>query len=322
MRLAHPMAFAAYLRHVGVPVAGYFRRQGLPALCTDPNAFVPVKRAWALFDDAARREDPDIGWHVGRFVGDHNLNVGLLNKLEDTPTLYQALQRFIRLVNTEASHLRLGIMEERHRILFYTTGYSFMADEVGFSGSQAYQLEVYLDLIRHFIGKWWVPKEIGIHCQTVPAVVEEHFPNCRIRVNQPFGYLAVPRACLHLPVLTRHVESSGVNPPVHTDDLNFADTLSLVLRPYLSQGYPSSRFAASLIDTSVRTLARRLSECGKTYQSLIDETRFNVARELLRGTDASISDIAGFIGFSDQANFSRLFHRVGGLSPRDFRKAL
>lgn len=117
------------------------------------------------------------------------------------------------------------------------------------------------------------------------------------------------------------MESSGVNPLVPTGDLNFADTLSLVLSPYLSQGYPSAGFAASLLDTSVRTLARRLSECGKTYQSLIDETRFNVARELLRGTDAPIGDIAGFIGFNDQANFSRLFHRVGGLSPRDFRKA-
>ena len=80
MRLAHPLAFSAYLRHLGAPVAGYFRRQGLPALCRDPNVFVPVKRAWALFDDAARREDPDIGWHVGRFVGDHNLNAGLLQK--------------------------------------------------------------------------------------------------------------------------------------------------------------------------------------------------------------------------------------------------
>ena len=321
IRLAHPMAFAAYLRHVGAPVEGYFHRQGLPALCRDPNAFVPLKRAWALFDDAAQREDLDIGWHVGRFVGDHNLNAGLLHKLEDAPTLYQALQRFIRLVNTEASHLRLGIMEERHRILFYTTGYSFMADEVGFSGSQAYQLEVYLNLLRHFIGKHWVPEEIGIHCQTVPAVVEEHFPDCRILVNQPFGYLAVPRSRLHFPMRRYHVESSGVNPLVPTGDLNFADTLGLVLRPYLSQGYPTAGFAASLIDTSVRTLARRLSECGKTYQSLIDETRFNVARELLRGTDAPISDIAGFIGFTDQANFSRLFHRVGGLSPRDFRKA-
>jgi hypothetical protein len=67
-------------------------------------------------------------------------------------------------------------------------------------------------------------------------VVEEHFPDCRILVNQPFGYLAIPRSCLHLSERTHHVESSGVNPLILAGDLNFADTLSLVLRPYFSQG--------------------------------------------------------------------------------------
>jgi transcriptional regulator GlxA family with amidase domain len=59
----------------------------------------------------------------------------------------------------------------------------------------------------------------------------------------------------------------------------------------------------------------------KIYQSQVDETRFNVAGELLRGTDTPLGGIAGSTGFSDQANFSRMFRQIGGLSPRDFRKA-
>lgn len=88
IRFAHPLAFGAYLQHLGAPVDGYFRRQGLPALCKDPNVFVPLKKAWALFDDAGRREDCALGWHVGRYVGDQGLNAGLLKKLESAPTLY------------------------------------------------------------------------------------------------------------------------------------------------------------------------------------------------------------------------------------------
>jgi hypothetical protein len=49
IRLAHPLGFAAFLEHLGAPVDGYFRRQDLPALCKDPNAFVPLKKAWAFF---------------------------------------------------------------------------------------------------------------------------------------------------------------------------------------------------------------------------------------------------------------------------------
>jgi AraC-like DNA-binding protein len=314
IRLAHPLGFAAFLEHLGAPVDGYFRRQGLPVLCKDPNAFVPLKKAWAFFDDAARREDPAVGWQVGRFVGDRKLNAALLQKLEGAPTLYQALHALIRLVNSESSHLRLGILEGRHRIRFYTAGYAELKNEPGFTSSQAYQLAVYIDLIRHFAGQSWVPENIGIHDSTAPAVIEEHFPGCRVRAGQPISYLAIPRSCLHLQVRIRHVESSAATPLILTDDLNFAEALSLLLKPYLPQGYPSVSFAASLADTSARTLARRLSECGKTYQCVVDEARFSVARELLRDTDEQVSEIAGSVGFSDQANFSRFFQRVGGLA--------
>ena len=322
IRLAHPLAFAAFLKHVGAPVESYFRRQGLPTLCTDPNAFVPLKKAWAFFDDIAQREDPAVGWHVGRYIGDNNLNAGLLAKLEAAATLYQALHLMACMINTESSHLRLGIKEEDHRILFYTAGYTSIKDEVGYSSSQAYQLEAYVDLIRHFIGKHWIPKEIGVTAVTLPVVVKEHFPGCEFLLNQPFSYVAVPRSCLHLSVRTRRVKSIDTTPMVFTDQLNFAESLSLVLKPYLVEGYPSLRFVASLTGISIRTLARRLSECGKDYQSVVDEVRFDMARDLLRDKNTPIRVVAESTGFSDPANFSRMFRRIGGLSPRAFRKAV
>ena len=111
MRLAHPLAFAAFLRHVGAPVDLHLHRQGLPVFCNDPDQLVPLRRAWAFFDAAAQSEDALLGWHVGRFIGDLNLNLGLLRKLENAPSLYEALKRLVRLVSVEASHLQLGIRE-------------------------------------------------------------------------------------------------------------------------------------------------------------------------------------------------------------------
>ena len=75
-----------------------------------------------------------------------------------------------------------------------------------------------------------------------------------------------------------------------------------------------------LVDVSPRTLSRKLSQHGTSYQALIDELRFNRARELLRETDAPIREIATATDFSDQANLSRLFRRVAGQSPRQFRQ--
>jgi transcriptional regulator GlxA family with amidase domain len=102
--------------------------------------------------------------------------------------------------------------------------------------------------------------------------------------------------------------------------LSDAQILRLLLVPYLSQGYPTMRFSASLMETSKRTLARRLAACGTSYQTLVDEVRFSQARELLSNTDAPIYDVAGSVGFSNQGHFSRMFGRVGGLGPRQYRR--
>ena len=228
IRLAHPLAFAAFLEHIGAPVDGYFRRQGLPSLLKDPNAYVPLSRAWGLFEDVARREGEDVAWHVGQFTGDHNLSAGLLHKLSSAPTLYQALQRLIRLINSEASHLQLGIIEGRHRVLFYTTGYFSQKDQPGFGCSQAYQLEVYIALIRQFTGKRWQPKQIGVCASSVSDIVEQHFPDCRIRFEQPFSYIAIPRSYLHLPARTKPVAAGDHALITLTEKLNYAETLAPV----------------------------------------------------------------------------------------------
>ena len=197
IRMAHPLAFAAFLRHIGAPVDRHFRRQGLPALCEDPDVFVPLQKAWAFFDAAARSEDPMLGWHIGRFAGDRNFHASFIRKLERAPTLYRALQRLVRMVSSEASHLQLGIHERDDDIVLFTH-YPDMKGVTGYASSQAYQLAVYIEVIRHYAGKHWMPDEIGIEYPVVPPTVKTFYPGSRILPRQRVGYVTVPRSCLHL----------------------------------------------------------------------------------------------------------------------------
>jgi AraC-like DNA-binding protein len=318
LRLGHPMAFTAYLRHVGSPVDSYLRSQKLPVLCEDPDMFVPLARAWAFFATAAQHEDPILGWLVGAHVGDHNLNAVLLRKLETAPTLYQALQRLVQLTSAEASHLQLGIHERRDDVLLYTH-YSGMREVPGYQSSQAYQIGVLLDLIRHFLGQDWVPAEIGIEHSITPAITEEHFPGCRILTQQPLGYIVVPRTCLHRAVRRTAPKRGMTGDPVLSGNFDYLDTLRAVLKAYVPDGYPSARLAAALMGVSERTLARRLSTYGLTYMNLIDEMRFTEAKNLLQTPGVRIADVAISVGFDDQSNFTRMFRRVGGMTPREFR---
>jgi len=321
IRLAHPLAFAALLKKVGTTTDSLFRRVGLPVYCQDPTAFVPLKQAWALFDAAAQLEDLALGWHVGRFFGDNRLSAGLLQKIEHAPTLYQALYRFVRLVSAEASHLELGILEHPDDIVLHTR-YSTIKDWSGYASSQSYQIGVFVDLIRQYVGPEWDPPGIGLECPTVPTVAQEHFPGSQFRLSQKVGYVTIPRSYLHLGP-RGGAQSVPDETPVHLAwDFDFIDTLKAVVKAYLEDGYPSASKMASLTDSSARTLFRRLSERGLTYQSLVDEVRFEQATELLQNQDLQITEISRSVGFNDPSHFSRMFRRVGGLNPGEFRASL
>jgi len=44
------------------------------------------------------------------------------------------------------------------------------------------------------------------------------------------------------------------------------------------------------------------------------------SKHLLKNTTDSIGNIAHQVGFKDQAYFSRVFNKVTGMSPQDFRE--
>jgi AraC family transcriptional regulator len=47
-----------------------------------------------------------------------------------------------------------------------------------------------------------------------------------------------------------------------------------------------------------------------------------MAREFLQRQDMRIIDVAQSTGFRDQANFTRMFRRISGITPGQFRKLI
>ena len=322
IRLAHPLAFSAFLRHIGAPVERHMRKQGLPTLCIDPNSIVPLNRAWRFFDAVAKTEDIDIGWHVGRYMGDHNLNHKLLRKLECTQTLYLALKYLIRMISSEASDLQLGILERNEYIVFYTY-YPGKREEAGYMISQAYQIEVYVNLIRHFTNRNWMPPEIGLESSFISPHLERHFPETRICTNQQMGYLTIPRPVLHLSARSNHLITDVTSEKeISPRESDFLTSLRAIVPSYLPDGYLSEQTAARLMEISTRTLTRRLAECGLSYGKLLDEIRFKIAAELLHDPCIKTTEIARQIGIADQSNFTKMFRRISGLTPRQYRHLL
>lgn len=89
----------------------------------------------------------------------------------------------------------------------------------------------------------------------------------------------------------------------------------------LSEGVPKLDDVARSLGLSARSLHRRLSEEGLSYQSLTDNTRRDLAEGMLMEETHSLSEIAFLTGFSEQSAFTRAFKRWTGQTPAQYRKA-
>lgn len=76
---------------------------------------------------------------------------------------------------------------------------------------------------------------------------------------------------------------------------------------------------AELFSLSLRTLQRRLTESGTTFEALVDETRFEIATSKLAQTSTPIRQLAALLGYRDSRTFSRAFRRWSGLAPAQWR---
>ena len=104
-----------------------------------------------------------------------------------------------------------------------------------------------------------------------------------------------------------------------SDDNLLDQQVRLHITQALSEGVPAISEVARLLGMSGRTLQRRLSELGYSYQSLVDESRRQLADRLLRQTNYSLAEIAFMTGFSEQSAFTRAFKRWKGQTPRSYR---
>ncbi len=84
---------------------------------------------------------------------------------------------------------------------------------------------------------------------------------------------------------------------------------------------PSQEQVADQFSMSIRTLRRKLNEVGTTYQAVLDSVRESLAKEYLKDTQWSISEIADMTGYSEPSNFKRAFKRWTGLTPNAYRQS-
>jgi len=115
-----------------------------------------------------------------------------------------------------------------------------------------------------------------------------------------------------LPHIDREIEAV-------VQETSFEQVMLRKISDRLSDGTPRAASIAREMGVSERTLHRRLSQEGLTFQGVLEKARRRLAEGLLVQSDHSIAEIAFLTGFAEQSSFSRAFKRWSDRTPAAYR---
>ena len=101
---------------------------------------------------------------------------------------------------------------------------------------------------------------------------------------------------------------------------DFSDRVRRVLRTVIVTGHSSADEVADLFSMHRSTLSRHLNELGTSFQDLVSEVRFEIARQLLEDSRMEIIQIASILGYSNASAFTRAFRKWSSTTPALWRE--
>jgi len=131
---------------------------------------------------------------------------------------------------------------------------------------------------------------------------------------------------MELPFLTHNADLLATVAPQLEAELTeqlgrktFTEQAKGILKQLLAGQRPGIQDLARELHLSSRTLQRRLTEHGITFQRLLDEARRELARHYLLHSSRELNETAYLLGYEDANSFFRAFQHWEGTSPGRWR---
>jgi len=312
------------LRDLGADPAEVCAAAGFDrGLFDDPARVVTFRAASHLFRVGMERTGcPHFGLLQGQKGGLHNLGlVGLLTKYSpDVGTALRSLVRYLYL------HIRGAVttFEEigKTAMLAYEI-YAPGAEATDQIGDAA--LGTMFNVMVALCGPHWKPIEVRFEHRKPSELAPFHrFFQAPLRFDMNENALVFAASWLSRPLppvepeLARLLKDSMAALELqHRGE--FPEQVRSILRTALLADHGSADQIATLLSMHTRTLHRRLAASGTSFRALVDECRYEIARQMLGDTDADVGQIAAMLNYADTSAFARAFRRWSGTTPSDWR---
>jgi AraC-like DNA-binding protein len=307
---------------ISVPML--LRRAGLPAnLFEQAKIYVTTAEVFAIWRTVAEMiPDPGFGLKLGtelRFERSHPVSIaGVCSR-----TFGDALQRLARYKQlTCPEEIRVSRKAQETSVEFF------------FVEAKEAQPDIMVDL-----GLSWIlcVGRRGTDGEITPlrleltrpakhrALLERHF-GCPVRFKASRNALVFRSSDLDRPFVTHNEELVTIIGTHLESELKAGNASVDVgqqvkesLRRSLAGKRPTLQDVAQELGLSARTLQRRLTDAGFTFQQVLEDTRRELARHYLKQPAVELPEAAFLLGFGDANSFFRAFQEWEGTSPGEWR---
>ncbi len=148
----------------------------------------------------------------------------------------------------------------------------------------------------------------------------------KVYFSQPHNSFVIDESWLDLPIsksdpkllkiLQQQAEQLLIQLDIKPD---FVTQVRLLITTRIGDERYNLEVLCQQLNVTSRTLRRRLKKYNLTYQFIREEIVLKLAKEALIKTDASVTELALRLGYSESSSFVRAFKRECGVSPLQYR---
>lgn len=320
VRAAFLQQFEIAMQHNDISPEHYFEKVGLPVgVALDPNSLLPEKPFWKLINLVASQENmPDFGIRVAQSMPWHKVS-SLMPLVQASYNLENLLDTLCA-VASEQSNTSHFLLDRNESEAFFTSNTKdlFKNDRQ----MELYRVTSMIQFVQLATGSAWVPESVDLQMKRFePFPLSGAYKGGQFKFSQPFTRISIPNIALKLPV-NLEIKTTFSNLSHYDIRTDFTNALRQLIEIYVVSGTCRIQVIADVAGLSVRSLQRKLKEQGVSFNHLLSEARYKLARLKLEDSALTITQISSDLGYTDHAHFTRAFRRWAGVSPSAYRKTM
>ena len=315
-----PSTLPRRLEELGLSLEGVLRQAGLPmGLFDQEKILVSTEKFFALYRGIAQAsDDPGFGLLLGteHRVEDYDpIRIAALS----ARSFRDALQRVARYKQLTCP-AEIRVFERGNECAVHFVWLRAHEKEPALLVDVCFASIV--ATARRGVGRPLSPKRVEF--QRTPAhreTYEAHF-GCPVKFKANQNALIFSTADMELPFVTYNADLLAMVAPQLEAELaeqlshnTLSEQAKAILKRILAGQRPGIEDLARELHLSTRTLQRRLTDQGITFQRLLEEARRELARHYLLHSSLELNQTAYLLGYEDANSFFRAFHQWEGTSP-------